>query len=449
MNSTESGRVAFRAERAFVDGELRPAVVLVDDGTIAALDGPVPPGCRVVEVPAGAVLLPGLVDTHVHINEPGRTAWEGFATATAAAAAAGVTTLLDMPLNSIPPTTSPEALDAKRAATAGKLAVDVGFWGGAVPENLGSLGPLVAAGVFGVKVFLSPSGVPEFGSLDGEQFVRALTEVAALGSRCIVHAEDPRLLGGAGALGRQYADFAASRPASSERSAIASVIAGAERTGARTHVVHLADAGALGRLRAARAAGVPLTLETCPHYLTLSADQVPDGAAEYKCCPPIRDRENRDGLWQGVLDGTIDAIVSDHSPSTAEVKHCGDGDFGLAWGGIAGLQTGLATVWTEARERGIALERILPLFTTGPAGLVGLERLGRIEPGAPAHLAVFLPEEPWTVDAARLQHRNPISPWHGRELAGVVDATYLRGRQVWSRTSGLLSRHGEMLSAAG
>ena len=448
MTTNQAGRIAFRAERAFVDGEFRPTTIVVEDGMIAALDRPPPPGVPVVEVPSSAVLLPGLVDTHVHINEPGRTAWEGFATATAAAAAAGTTTVLDMPLNSIPPTTTPDALATKRAATNGKLAVDVGFWGGAVPENLGALAPLVEAGVFGVKAFLSPSGVAEFGHLDPGQLRQALAEVAALGSRCIVHAEDPELLVTHEALGPRYADFLATRPAASEASAIALVIAGVETTGARAHIVHVADAGSLDLVRAVRSAGLPLTTETCPHYLTLAADEIPDSSPEFKCCPPIRTRTNQDGLWAGVLDGSIDAIVSDHSPSTVEQKHCGGGDFGLSWGGIAGLQTSFAATWTEARSRGIRLEQLLPLFTTGPAAIAGLDdRLGRITPGSPAHLVVFRPEERWTVDAAQLQHRNPISPWDGRELFGLVETTYLRGEPVWSAADGLLDRRGRMLSA--
>lgn len=440
-------RVAFQASRVFVDGGFRPATILVENGVIIDLAERAPAGAPVVEVPDQAVLLPGLVDTHIHVNEPGRTDWEGFASATAAAAAAGTTTVLDMPLNSIPPTISPAALATKKASTRGKLAVDVGFWGGVVPDNLGSLDLLIEAGVFGVKAFLSPSGVEEFGHLEPWRFRAALAEVAASDSRCIVHAEDPDLLVAHQALGGHYADFLATRPAASEASAIAQVIAGVAATGARAHIVHLADAGSLESVRAARAAGLPLTTETCPHYLTLTADEVPDGAPEFKCCPPIRSRANQDGLWEGVLDGIIDAIVSDHSPSTVEQKHRAGGDFGLSWGGIAGLQTALASTWTRAHARGIGLEQIVPLFTTGPAAIAGLEHLGRIAVGAPAHLVIFRPNRPWTVDAARLQHRHPISPWHGRRLIGMVETTYLRGEPVWSAADGLLARRGRMLSA--
>lgn len=415
-----------RARRAWVDEAWQPAQVAVTDGRITALDGPVPAGVAEVELGPDEVLLPGLVDSHVHVNEPGRTAWEGFASATRAAAAGGVTTLVDMPLNSIPPTTTVRALDAKRAATARKLTVDVAFWGGAVPENLGSLRPLHDAGVRGFKAFLTPSGVDEFGHLDPAQLEAALAEVATLGSVLVVHAEDPADLRGDGALGDRYADFLASRPAVSERHAIARVIDAMRRTGARAHVLHLSDAGSLDLVRAAKADGLPLTVETCPHYLALRAEDVPAAATQFKCCPPIRDAGNQDLLWEAVLDGTIDAIVSDHSPSTADLKNA---DFGLSWGGIAGLQLGLSVVWTEARRRGIALERLLPLVTTGPARVAGLD-LGELAVGAPAHLVAFAPDEQRVVDVHALEHRNPVSPYDGASLAGAVRTVWLHGSPI-------------------
>lgn len=450
-------RLVFRAERAWIDGVFRPAAVVVEGGRIVdVLDtargdgvrddgGERMPHAEVVSVPDDAVLLPGLVDSHVHVNEPGRTEWEGFRSATRAAAAGGVTTIVDMPLNSVPPTTTAEALAIKRAAAEQSAFVDVGFWGGAVPENLGRLGPLRDAGVFGFKCFLSPSGVDEFGFLDRAQLVAAMEEVAALGSRLIVHAEDPALLGEPGALGRGYEAFLASRPASSEASAIDAVIDTARRTGARAHILHLSDAGSLAAIRAAKAQGVALTVETCPHYLTLAAEDIPDGACEFKCCPPIRDASNRDQLWQGARDGTIDAIVSDHSPSTAELKRTGGGDFGLAWGGIAGLQVGLSAVWTEARRRGIRLEDLLALFTTGPAAVAGLTGAGVIEPGAPAHLVEFGVDDAFTVEAGRMLYRNPITAYDGRALTGRVRRTWLRGREVNGAGAG--SPRGRLLPA--
>ena len=438
MAASESTRM-IRAARTWVGGAFRPAAVVVANGRIAdILDVRArASGAKVVTVPDDAVLLPGLVDSHVHVNEPGRTEWEGFRSATLAAAAGGVTTLVDMPLNSLPPTTTPEALAIKQAAAAPSAYVDVGFWGGAVPENLGALAPLHAAGVFGFKCFLSPSGVDEFPHLDRAQLHAAMEEIAALGSRIIVHAEDPALLGDGGALGRGYDAFLASRPAASEASAIDAVIDAARRTGARAHILHLSDAHSLPAIRAAKAGGVALTVETCPHYLTIAAEEIPDGASEFKCCPPIRDASNRDLLWEGVVDGTIDAIVSDHSPSTVDLKRSGGGDFGLAWGGIAGLQVGLSAVWTEARGRGIPLETLIPLFTTGPAEVAGLAAgAGILEPGAPAHLTVFGLDDPLVIDASRLLHKNPITAYDHRVLTGRIRRTWLHGKAMYNVTEG-------------
>ena len=429
-----AGRI--RAARTWLDGAFRPADVEFEHGIVTAIS---PPGSTLrgtTIVPEGAVLLPGLVDSHVHVNEPGRTEWEGFRSATLAAAAGGVTTIVDMPLNSVPPTTTLEALEIKRAAAAASAHVDIGFWGGAVPENLGALGPLHEAGVYGFKCFLSPSGVDEFGHLDRAGLAAAMEEIATLGSRLIVHAEDPSLLHAGWALGLGRASFLASRPPESEASAIDAAIPEARRTGARAHILHLSDARSLPAIRAAKAAGVALTVETCPHYLTIAAEDIPDGAAEFKCCPPIRDASNRDLLWAGVVDGTIDAIVSDHSPSTVDLKRSGDGDFGLAWGGIAGLQVGLSAVWTEARSRGIPLERILPLYTTGPAAVAGLEGVGEIAIGAPAHLTVFGVDDRYEIRAEDLLHKNPITAYDRRVLTGRVRRTWLAGRRIYDVTEG-------------
>jgi allantoinase len=427
-----------RAGRTFLDRAFRPAAVVVEGGRIVDIVGHRDRiiAERTVLVPDDAVLLPGLVDSHVHVNEPGRTEWEGFRSATLAAAAGGVTTFVDMPLNSIPATTTVEALEIKRAVAAPSASVDIGFWGGAVPENLGALRPLHEAGVYGFKCFLAPSGVDEFGHLDRAQLGAAMEEIAALGSRLIVHAEDPALLHDHGALGRGYDAFLASRPPSSEASAIDAVIDEARRTGARAHILHLSDAGSLPAIRAAKAEGIALTVETCPHYLTIVAEEIPDGASEFKCCPPIRDAANRDLLWAGVVDGTIDAIVSDHSPSTVDLKRSGGGDFGLAWGGIAGLQVGLSAVWTEARGRGIPLETLLPLFTTGPAAVAGLAGAGVIEPGAPAHLTVFGVDDPYRIDASQLLHKNPITAYDHRVLSGRIRRTWLHGKSIYNVTEG-------------
>ncbi len=420
----------FRAQRAWIDGAFRPATVVVEGGRIADVlpgDAATPADADVHVVPDGHVLLPGLVDTHVHVNEPGRTEWEGFASATRAAALGGVTTIIDMPLNSIPATTTVEALATKRASAEGRVAVDVGFWGGAVPDSLGSLDAMHQQGVFGFKCFTAPSGVDEFPHLEPALLRAAIEEVAAVDALLIVHAEDPAHLVPHEALGGHYQDFLATRPPAAEESAIAQVIDGARATGARVHVLHLSDAGAVPMIRAAKDDGVRITVETCPHYLAFEASTIPDGATEFKCCPPIRDDANRDALWQGLLDGTIDMVVSDHSPSTADLK---TDDWGLAWGGIAGLQVGFRAVWTEALRRGLSLETILPWFTTGPAALVGFADRGRIAPGALAHLAVFDPSATEVIEVAGLAHRNPVSAFAGLEARGRVTETWLRGQRV-------------------
>jgi allantoinase len=422
--------LVFRAKRIVTpDGE-RAGCVGVADGTITEVADSLD-GARVVELADDEVLLPGLVDTHVHVNDPGRSEWEGFPTATRAAAAGGVTTLIDMPLNSIPPTTDLAALALKRATARGRVHVDVGFWGGAVPGNLGELVALHEAGVFGFKCFLLHSGVDEFGFLSPAELAEALHLLHGIGGLMIVHAEDPAVIEHAPAAeGRHYADFLASRPRAAENTAIGTVIDLARAADARVHVLHLSSSDALPLVAAARRDGVAVTAETCPHYLTLRAEDVPDGATEFKCCPPIREAANQDLLWQGLADGTIDCVVSDHSPCTAELKRFDTGDFGAAWGGIAGLQLGLPAVWTAARERGVALSDVVGWFASAPADLVGLRRKGRIAPGHDADLVVFAPEASFLVDAGALHHRNAVSAYHGRSLTGVVRSTWLRGQPV-------------------
>ncbi|WP_237687413.1 allantoinase AllB [Arthrobacter jiangjiafuii] len=410
-----------------------PAEVGINDGVITAV---VPLGAgleggTLIELADDETLLPGLVDTHVHVNEPGRTEWEGFASATRAAAAGGVTTLIDMPLNSIPPTVDVAALDTKRAAAASQAYVDVGFWGGAVPGNAAQLQPLHEAGVFGFKCFLVHSGVDEFPHLEPAEMEADLAELKRFDGLLIVHAENPAVLGQApAAAGARYTDFLASRPAAAEDTAITQVINAARRTGARAHILHLSSADALPLIADAKADGVRLTVETCPHYLTLAAEQIPDGATAFKCCPPIRGDDNRERLWQGLMDGTIDCIVSDHSPSTLDLKALDSGDFGLAWGGVSSLQLGLALIWTEARTRGVPLEQVVQWMSAAPARLAGLEAKGGIIPGRDADFAVFAAEDTFTVDPAALQHKNPITPYAGSELTGVVRRTLLAGADV-------------------
>lgn len=417
-----------RAPRAVVGGVERPVAVGIRDGRIVAVAAyDELEAAEVVQLADDEVLLPGLVDTHVHVNEPGRTEWEGFASATRAAAAGGVTTILDMPLNSIPPTTTLAGLEAKRAVAQGQVFVDVGFWGGAVPGNVPDLEPLHEAGVFGFKCFLLDSGVAEFPHLTADELAAAMAETARLGSLLLVHAEDADAITPC-EHGRSYAGFLASRPDAAEERAIDLVLRTARSTGARAHVVHLSAAGALPSLREARGAGVDVSVETCPHYLHFEAGSVPDGATELKCCPPIRDAANREALWAGLETGAIDFVVTDHSPSTADLK--GSGDFAADWGGIASLQVGLPAVWTTARERGTQLADVVRWMSTAPAARVGLAGKGEIAVGADADLCVFAPDEELVVDVARLHHKNPVTAYAGRTLTGTVRQTWLRGTPI-------------------
>lgn len=423
--------VVIAGDRVLVDGAFRPAAVFVEAGRISRI-GPLgeAPG-DAQRLGADEVLLPGLVDTHVHVNEPGRTEWEGFRTATAAAVAGGVTTLIDMPLNSIPPTIDVPSLEVKRAAAAPAALVDIGFWGGAVPDSLTHLRPLWDEGVFGFKCFLAPSGVDEFPHLDHEQLNAALDELAGFDGLLIVHAEDPDVLvRHANAGGPHYPTFVQSRPEEAETTAIGAVLDGLRRTGGRAHILHLSAASAVPLIREAKAEGLRVTAETCPHYLVFDEERIPDGATQYKCCPPIRDAANQDVLWGALLDGTIDLVVSDHSPSTAERKFAGAGDFQVAWGGISGLQFGLPAVWTEARRRGIPLEQVVRWFSRNTADFAGLTTKGRIAEGADADLAVFAPDASHRVAVEELRYRNRVSAYIGHDLRGVVRTTYLAGVPV-------------------
>ncbi|MEU7278554.1 allantoinase AllB [Streptomyces sp. NPDC045431] len=422
--------LVLRSTRVITPEGTRAASVAVADGKIAAVlpyDAEVPAGARLEDV-GDDVVLPGLVDTHVHVNDPGRTEWEGFWTATRAAAAGGITTLIDMPLNSLPPTTTVDNLRTKQEVARPKAHIDVGFWGGALPDNVKDLRPLHDAGVFGFKCFLSPSGVDEFPQLDQEQLTASLAEIAGFGGLMIVHAEDPHHLDAAPQKNSpKYADFLASRPRDAENTAIENLINQARRLNARVHVLHLSSSDALPMIAAARREGVQITVETCPHFLTLTAEEIPDGATEFKCCPPIREASNQDALWEGLADGTIDCIVSDHSPSTADLK---TPDFATAWGGISSLQLGLPAIWTEARRRGRTLEDVVRWMSTAPAQLAGLGQKGAIEAGRDADFAVLAPDETFTVDPAELQHRNRVTAYAGKTLHGVVKSTWLRGERI-------------------
>jgi allantoinase len=439
--------LVIRSTRVVLPSGMKPAAVHVSAGRIEAIGPHEPPTSRLrqgfgeasqpeeIHDVGDLVVMPGIVDTHVHVNEPGRTEWEGFETATRAAAAGGVTTIVDMPLNSIPATTKLWALDAKQYA-ARDAHVEVLFWGGVVPGNVDDLEALADAGVRGFKCFLSPSGVDEFECVEEADLRKALPVLERLRRPLLAHAEWPAALKPLPATSdpRAYATWLESRPPAAELEAIAILIALCREFRAPVHIVHLAAADAVPMLRAARAEGLPITVETCPHYLTFSAEEIPDGATLFKCAPPIRGRANRDALWQALADGDIDLIATDHSPCPPSMKT--DGDFVRAWGGIAALELSLPAVWTGAAARGVPLERMAQWLSAAPARLAALDaRKGSIAAGKDADLVVWDPEAEFLVDERRLHQRHKRTPYAGLTLRGRVMETYARGRVVYSAES--------------
>jgi allantoinase len=422
----------------------RPLAIAVTGGQITGvelLDGTSLSGRNVLDLDTDVMLMPGLVDSHVHVCEPGNTDWEGFATATRAAAAGGITTLIDMPLDSVPTTVSADALTVKRQAAAGQCHVDVAFWGGVVPGNAAELTPMAKAGVTGFKCFLADSGSPGFPPVTPGQMTAALGELASLGLPLLVHAESAEaaaaleraeVTAGAGSdPGRSYARYLAGHPRGLENLAIAQVIEAARVTGGHAHIVHLSSSDAIGMIATAQREGVRVTAETCPHYLTLAAEEICDGDTTAKCCPPVREASNRELLWAGLRAQTLTLIVSDHSPCTADMKAIDTGDFGPAWGGISSLQLGLPLIWTQARSRGFGLEQVAAWMSAGPAQLAGLTTKGRLAPGYDADFCVLAPDESFVAEPGQLHHKHATTtPYIGRKLYGVVRATILHGQMV-------------------
>ena len=413
---------------------VRPAALLVRDGRIVRVGAYHEQASAIPILDAGSrVIMPGLVDTHVHLNEPGRTEWEGFISGTKAAAAGGVTTVVDMPLNSIPATTTLSGFEEKLRAARGRCHVDVGFWGGVVPGNASELEALARRGVLGFKCFLSPSGVDEFEHVSEADLRTALPVLAPLGLPLLVHAELPSALldPEARADPRDHRSWLATRPARAELAAIELLIRLAREYSVRIHVVHLATGLALDALRAARAEGVRMSAETCPHYLAFRAEDIPPGGTAFKCAPPIRERREQEALWQALASQEIALVASDHSPAPPSMKRLDEGNFLEAWGGIASLQIGLPVVWTRASQRGHGLRDLARWMAEAPAGLAGLPHKGRIAAGCDADLVFWDPDEEFVVDPKALHHRHPVTPYAGQRLRGVVHQTLLLGHTIY------------------
>lgn len=437
-----------RSRRVVTPEGERPATLHVRDGRIQEVLDPMAlaPATPVEEL-GDLVVMPGVVDTHVHVNEPGRTEWEGFETATRAAAVGGITTLVDMPLNSMPVTTTLEAVETKAEAASGKGWIDYGFWGGVVPGNAPELEPMIEAGVMGFKAFLCHSGIDDFPNVTSDDLRLAMPILARRGVPLLVHAElavhpapekgDPR----------SYATYLASRPSSWEVAAVRQMIELCRSYGGPVHIVHLSAADALPDLAAAKREGLPITVETCPHYLVFAAEEIPDGATHFKCAPPIREAANRELLWQGLADGVIDFVACDHSPCTPDLKLMEEGDFMRAWGGVSSLQFSLPVVWTHAHERGLPLERVIHWLCGRTAAFAGLEgKKGAIARGHDADLVVWDPMAPFTLEPGMIQHRHKVTPYAGRTLLGRIEATYLRGMKIAEGGKVLGEPRGDRLS---
>ncbi|KAM4693951.1 allantoinase, mitochondrial-like isoform 2-T2 [Discoglossus pictus] len=437
MDVTLGSKVSIvRSKRVVIGNTISRADIIINDGKIISIVpwGKRSPasGSQLLDV-GDLVVMPGIIDTHVHVNEPGRTDWEGYWTATRAAAAGGITTIVDMPLNSLPPTTSVNNFQTKLKAAKGQCFVDVAFWGGVIPGNQAELVPMLYAGVAGFKCFLINSGVPEFPHVDLMDLHTAMSELQGTNSVLLFHAEfdepkrDPII--GEPVL---YETFLSSRPDNMEVSAVKAVAALCLQYKVRCHIVHLSSAQALPIIRKAREAGAPITAETTHHYLTLSAENVPPGATYYKCCPPVRSHNNKEALWKALLQGHIDMVVSDHSPCTPDLKLLQDGDFLKAWGGICSLQLGLSLFWSSARSRGFTLPDVSRLLSSNPAKLCSLEKCkGSLKIGYDADLVIWDPDKEFQVEENILHHKNKLTPYLGFRLWGEVAATIVRGTLIY------------------
>jgi len=424
---------AFTGNRVLTQIGLEKACILVKQGRVEAVLPSLPSGFTgPVEDAGDLVILPGLVDSHVHINEPGRTEWEGFETATQAAAAGGITTVVDMPLNCSPVTTSASALATKISSLQGKLWVDTGFWGGIISGSLEDLPALLKAGVLGVKSFMIDSGLDEFPHLSLDELSQATQALSGSRIPYLIHAEFDENPDATAQIDTSYESFLNSRPRGFENRAIEILIELSKKHGCKIHIVHLSSSDALEMLDQARAENLDITVETCPHYLLLHSEDISDGDTLFKCCPPIREKENSEKLWEALKQGRIDFVVSDHSPCTPRLKSLETGSFDTAWGGISSLQLSLPLIWTEARKRNFTLEELSRILSASPANLAGLaHRKGRISPGLDADLIFFNPDAKQTIHRDQIYHRHKLTPYVDREVIGVIEKTFLRGEPIF------------------
>jgi allantoinase len=452
--------VAIYSKRMLLPDGMKAATLFVEGGMVTGIVEGLVMGDGIELVDAGElVVMPGVVDPHVHINEPGRTDWEGFDTASRAAIAGGITMLVDMPLNADPVTTTAAAYDQKLAATAGKLHCDCGFWGGVVPGNEGEIESLIGRGVLGFKAFLTHSGIDEFPNVTEADLRKVMPVIAAAGLPLLVHCEledggrskgkDGGRGGGEGALAadpRSYRNYLLSRPAKWEDDAIGLMIRLCEEYRCRTHIVHLSSASSIGPIRRAKEKGLPLTVETAQHYLYFAAEDISDGQPYFKCAPPIREKANNDKLWEALGEGVIDFVATDHSPAPPGMKALESGDLTRAWGGISSLQLALPVLWTAAEQRGFGLGDLVRWLCVSPALLAGESACrGRIAPGYRADLVIWDPDRPFTVAAEELYHRHKGSPYLGEELYGVVEQTWLGGEKIVDGAGDILSGRGKIV----
>lgn len=435
---------AIISNRTITPDGVRKAVVIIDEGKIKDILNELPSGNFSIEEVGDNVLMPGIIDPHVHINEPGRTNWEGFDTATKAAIAGGITSLVEMPLNASPVTTTIKAFEEKLKATKGKLHTNCGFWGGIIPGNENEIEPLIEKGILGFKAFLTHSGIDEFSNVTEDDLKKAMPIIAKYDLPLLVHCELSTPIHHS-LFTIHYKDYLSSRPKKWEDDAIALMIRLCEEFNCRTHIVHLSSADSIEQIKKAKQKNIPLTVETGQHYLYFNAESIKDGQTAFKCAPPIREKANNEKLWQALKDGVIDFVATDHSPAPPELKEIESGDFMKAWGGIASLQFALPVLWTAAIKNNCSLNDIAKWLCEKPAILPQLRSKGKIEIGYDADFVVWNPEEKFIVAEKNIYHKHKITPYLNEELSGVVKQTWIKGEKVFDEGTILQLNKGMIL----